>query len=318
MAEKVFTADLHTHLLEKKVRPRDFWANVIARKIDVVAITEHAEFNPEKAFEALLETKPKNVLLIPGIEMNSSIGHVLVFAPDEKVFGFPELLEKRVKIEKIVSIAKKNGFLVSIAHPWGFSYDSAAFIAGEKRLEKIVLENRIGVEAFNGMVGQVGNFVYNTNWVKRPLNFFEKLENNKVAKKIRLSKIGAKARKKIDEKSREVIERTAKPIILGNKAAFMTAGSDAHYATRIGAGIMKMRLEEGIGNEDFLGALSKKTGIEWIGPLTKERNGIMEFAKLPKKRIEALQALKYATKTWIMKKTRLKERLFGKKVARKK
>jgi hypothetical protein len=313
MAEKLFIVDLHTHLLEKKVKPKDYWAYVLARKINVVAITEHAEFKPWKAFEALLETKPKNVLLIPGIEINSSIGHVLVYAKDRHIFDFSELLEKGVEIEKIVSIANRNGFFVSIAHPWGFSYDSAAFIAGEMRLEKIVLKNKIGVEAFNGMVGQVGNFVYNTNWVKKPLNFFEKLENNRVAKKIRLSKIGENARKKIDEKSREVIERTAKPIMLGNKASFITAGSDAHYATRIGAGVMKMRLEESIDNEKFLDCLAQKKNIEWIGPLTMEKNGKTEFVKLPKKKVEALQALKYAAKTWIIKKTRLKERLFGKK-----
>ena len=110
MPEKIFTIDLHTHLLEKKIKPKEYWQNVLAKKIDVVGITEHAEFRPQKAFEMLLETKPKNVLLIPGIELNSSIGHTLVYG--KNVFDFPEFLEKGIEIKKVIETAKKNGLLV--------------------------------------------------------------------------------------------------------------------------------------------------------------------------------------------------------------
>ena len=312
MSERLFTADLHTHLLEKKTKPRDYWKSVKARKIDIVAITEHAECKPRKAFEMLEKTKPKNVLLVPGIEINSEIGHVLVYGKDESVFEQEEFFKKNARIKEIIQIAEKNNFLLSISHPWGLSYDSAAFIMGEKKLEKLVRENRIGVEAFNGMMGQLSYFVYKSNWVKKPLNFFERLENNRVAKKIRLSKIGKKAREKISEKSLEIIERTAKPIALGNKASFITAGSDAHSAARIGAGIIKIRLPEKTGIEEFLSALEQKKGIEWIGPLVKQKNGSMEIVKLPRKKIEALQAFKYAAKRYIMKKAGVRQRTFGK------
>ncbi|MBN1941549.1 MAG: PHP domain-containing protein [Candidatus Diapherotrites archaeon] len=307
MIEKVFTADLHTHLLEKNTKPEDYWKYAKKRKLDAIAMTEHAEFRPEKAFEIAKKTKPKNILLIPGIELNTDIGHVLVYAENERVFQIPELRKKGIEIEKVIEIGKENKLLVSIAHPWGFSHDSAAYIFGEKKLEKLVEENSIGVEAFNGMIGQLAYFVYNSKWVSRPRNFFEKLETNKIAKKIRISKIGEKARKKIDSKSMEIVERTRKAIELGEKAGFITAGSDAHSAVRIGAGIIKMRLPEQQDNTSFLKALREKKNIEWAGPLIKEKKDSIEIVQLPRKKMEALQALKYAAKTKLHRKVQVKE-----------
>ena len=302
MAKKIFTIDLHSHLLEKHTKPKEYWKFVKKHGIDIIAITEHAEFKPEKAFEELKKTKPKNMLLIPGMEINSSIGHVLVYAKDERVFDFPEFKKKGIEIEKIIEIAKKEGFVLSIAHPWGFSYDSAAYIMGPKALEKLVKEKEIGIEAFNGMLGQLGDFVYSSRWVSRPMNFFEKLEKNRIARKIKISKLGEKARKKIDKKSREIIERTAKNLELGEISAFVTAGSDAHSAGRLGAGIIRMNLEENIDNEKFLKALKERKGIEWIGPLVKKKKEHWEVIKLPRKKVEALQAFKYAAKTYLWKK----------------
>ena len=75
MASK--TIDLHTHLLEKEVNPASYWKAAKEKKLDAVAITEHVYENPEKAYNLLLEKKPKGILLIPGMELGTDIGHVV-------------------------------------------------------------------------------------------------------------------------------------------------------------------------------------------------------------------------------------------------
>ena len=35
------TIDLHTHLLEKNVKARDYWKAVLRMGVDAIAITEH-------------------------------------------------------------------------------------------------------------------------------------------------------------------------------------------------------------------------------------------------------------------------------------
>jgi len=291
------TFDLHTHLFEKEIHPEVYWKWVKKKKIDVIAITEHIEEKPKMAFELLMEKKPSNIVLLPGVELNTSIGHVLAIGKDAGIYGIKEFMQKGLDMKRAIELAKEHNVLLSISHPWGFSYDSASYIIGEKKLEKIVEKGCIGVEAFNGMMGSVGNFVYGTNWVRKPLNFFDFLEKNRVARKTRLSKIGKKLRKKIDKKSREVIERCAKPIELGEKAAFITAGSDAHSASRIGSGIMKIESnEKKVDAAKALELIAKKQNVVWAGPFVEERaDGSYKVVKESPNKMEVIAGFRYAT-----------------------
>jgi len=240
--EKIITFDLHTHLNEKRVKPRKYWEMVAARRLDAVAITEHANFRPELAYEKVAESKPRNAILIPGMELNTSIGHVVAYCKDRNIYGVKKLFEKNIDIFEAIDAAKSNEIMLSIAHPWGISYDSAAFLYGEKNLHELVRKNDVGVEIYNGMIGNLSNFIYDTNWIKKPINFFEFIEKNRVARKMRLSRIGAKIKNSLNKKGEEVLKRCGKAIELGAGASFVTAGSDSHYPNRIGAGIIKMRL----------------------------------------------------------------------------
>src|SRR3989344_5171258 len=97
--------DLHNHLNEKKLDVREFWKKVVERKIDVIASTEHSNHNPREAFLKLLKTKPKNKILVPGIELDTIIGHVLVYGSDERVFDFKEFYGEKVDFKKVLVIA---------------------------------------------------------------------------------------------------------------------------------------------------------------------------------------------------------------------
>jgi hypothetical protein len=306
---KTITVDLHTHLIEKREKPERYWKAVKAKKLDAVAITEHADCKPEKAYQMLLEKKPRAALLLPGMELRTNIGHVLAFGKSDEIFSIEKLFEKKLPIKKAVQVAQKNDLLLSIAHPWGLSYDSAAYLMGEKRLHKLVAEGEIGVEAFNGMFGQVGYFFYGTNWVRKPLNFFDFLEKSRIGRKTRLSRLGRKAREKLDEKGREIIERCVKPMELAQHASFFTAGSDAHSNEMIGAGVMKIKISGKLSEKNILDAIREKKNIEFVGPFvkkTKAGNYGIAMQQLHKKQF--LSGLRYATKRAVVKKLRLRRK----------
>ena len=300
--EKIVTFDLHTHLNEKKINAIDYWDAVKLRKLDAIAITEHAHYEPEDAYLKLAEEKPKNISLIPGIELNTTMGHIVAYGKNRKIYEIQEFLKWNLDIDDAIVIAKEKEISLSVAHPWSLSYDSAAYIYGEIKLGKIIKENELGVEIYNGMIGQLSNFIYDTNWIKKPINFFEFIEKNRIAKKMRLSKIGAKLKNKLNAKGGEVLQRCAKAIELGSEASFVTAGSDAHFPERIGSGIIKMKWgNQTLNPENVLQSLRKKDDIVWFGPYVRENeNGEFEKLDISLTRTEVIQGVKYAGKKFLI------------------
>jgi len=317
---RVLTIDLHTHLHEKEIHPASYWKEVKKKKLDAVAITEHYNFRPGKAFERLMEEKPKKVVLIPGIELSTEIGHALVLSKDTRIYEEKGFFEKNLSLKKALELAEKNNALLVISHPWGFGQDSAGFIIGEKKLREIVEREKIGVEAFNGMIGHLSNFVYGSKWVQKPLNFFDFLEKNRVARKTFLDKLGKKMKTVIEKKSYEIIERAGKTMELANNADFLTAGSDAHSAERIGTGVLKLKFNgKRVDAESILKALQEKENVVWAGPFVKEiEKGKYLPIKTKVSRTEILQAINYATRKVTTKKVRglgstVKKKAIGKK-----
>jgi histidinol phosphatase-like PHP family hydrolase len=296
MADRI-SMDLHTHLNEHKVKPELYWEAVLSKGLDAIAITEHADCKPKNAFEKLEATKPEGVVLIPGIELNTNAGHVLAYGKNSELFEIKELLKKDLNINLAIELAKQNDFLLSFSHPWGFSQDSAFYKIGLKKLSRIVKENDVGIEVFNGMIWQLGEFVYSSDWIRKPINFFDFLEKNIVSRKIKLSVLGAKAKKQLSTKAWEVVTRNAYAIELGKCASFVTAGSDAHSADRIGSGILRLKVEENWQDIDSLfSMLHEKNRIVWSGPFVVETApGNFEKISRPLREGEILSGLRYAT-----------------------
>lgn len=300
---KTITADMHTHLLEKGEKPEKYWQAVKEKKLDAVAITEHFDCRPEKAYSMLLEKKPAGTVLIPGIELRTSIGHVLAYGRDEGIYSAEGLIEKNLDIKKAIEIAKENSILLSIAHPWGLSYDSAAYLMGEKGLRALVERQEIGIEAYNGLFGHLGSVFYGSNWIRKPMNFFDFLEKSRIGRKTRLDRLGRRAKDKLDKKGREIIERCAKPLELAEKAAFVTAGSDAHSRERIGLGVMEMNIEGKPSPEKVLETVRQRKNVIWVGPYVKKtKKGFYSLEKPKVNKKEIFSGIKYATKRAIVKK----------------
>ncbi len=319
---RVFTFDLHTHALEKKADSEKYWQRARETGLDGTASAEHADYNPKEAYFKLLEKKPEDMILIPGIEVNSEVGHILAYYHTEEIYEIRELLKKDIAVKRVLEIGEENNLLVSLSHPWGFSYDSIAYLYGAKKTGQLVLENNIGVEVYNGMIGHLSNFIYDSGWIKRPINFLDFLEKNRVASRIGITRLSSKLKGRIDRERLEVVQRSARTVELGNLANFVTAGSDSHSAERVGAGIIKLRLDRNrIDNKTLLKELQNKEQVIWSGPLVREvEEGMFEKVDDPLKRMEIVQGIRYATAKAV-RKVSIKEKItkrVGKKAISKK
>ena len=304
MPEQNITADLHTHLLEKKTKPAKYWEFAQKAGLDAIAITEHIEYNPKKAYFDALAKKPEGILLIPGMELFTSHGHVIALGASPEIFEIPELQKKGIKLEKANKIANENNVLLSFAHPWGFEYDSVVYLQGLSQLRHYAIHGSMGAEAYNGMIGELAESLVKSNWVKKPLGFFAYLEKNKLLKTAGFSKIMAPLNKKLNKQALDIVQRNINAMSFGEEAKFITAGSDAHSAQRIGCGIIKVKVNaERIDEKAFLEALKDKKNVLWAGPPAFEiEKGVFAKRKQGVKRMEVLAGLKYAAKKVILRK----------------
>ena len=105
--------DLHLHTYPKSddsfMGADELIVAAKAKGLDGVCLTEHDAFWPQDAVDVL--SRKHDFLVLPGCEINTDAGHVLVFGLEEYVFGFhkPDFL--RVAL-------KQKGALAIAAHPY--------------------------------------------------------------------------------------------------------------------------------------------------------------------------------------------------------
>ena len=144
--------DLHTHTYPKSddsfIDINDLVVEARSRGLDGICVTEHDSFWPQDEITAI--SVKHNFLVIPGAEINTDSGHVLVFGLDKYIFGMhnPEFLQKVVETAGGVMIA---------AHPYRRRFlEEPALQPGahEEMLQKALLDSFLpqcnGVEIANG------------------------------------------------------------------------------------------------------------------------------------------------------------------------
>jgi len=312
--KKMFLADLHTHLNEKKIDPEKWWEAVKEKKLSVVAITEHTEYNPESAYRKAAATKPEGILLIPGMEAKTNAGHLLIYAENDSLYKIKELQKINVPIEIALGLARENHFTVSFSHPFGYKFDSVCQIIGEEKAKRLIKKYGAGTEYYNGMLGSANSLVFGSQWVKKLYNFFDFMEKSRAGKATLLSRKSGKMRAKLEKISLETIDRVRKSILFSQNAPFITVGSDAHYPRTIGTAVLALK-KKPKNAKDFFGALKKKE-ILWAGPNIYTQEPVDRLRKK-----EMLEGLKYLTKKKLQRKVikgqitnRIKKKLSAKKV----
>ncbi len=303
MKKMPILADLHTHLNEKKVNPAEWWEAVKKRKLSIIAITEHSYYKPKEAYLKLKPLKLKKVLLVPGIEVKTTAGDLLVYGEDESIYEINEFKGKIIKAEKALNAVKKYNFAASFAHPYGFEADSVCWIIGEKKGLELAKKFNLGAEYYNGMIGSANQLLFGKKITKKFYNLLEFIDKNRATKKLRINKATNKAKLRLEAVAQKTIDRVRKGILFAQKASFITVGSDAHYPRSIGSSVLELkRKPKNI--KEFLEMLRKKE-ILWAGPNIYSQKPVDHVGKK-----EMLEGIYYIAKTKILRK--------GKKRAKKK
>ncbi|MBI3954387.1 MAG: PHP domain-containing protein [Chloroflexi bacterium] len=110
--------DLHNHTFpasdDSFLRPHELIQAAKAAGLDGIAITEHDWFWEPRDLEAL--GREHRFLLLPGVEINTEDGHMLVFGVHNYIFG----MHRAAFLKQVVDRA---GGAMVIAHPYRRRFD---------------------------------------------------------------------------------------------------------------------------------------------------------------------------------------------------
>lgn len=292
-------ADLHTHLNEKGIEPKEWWRGVKKKKLSVVAITEHSYCEPKEAYLKLKAVQPKGIMLIAGVEAKTSAGDLLVYGADERIYDVEEIMEKGVNVEKALNAIKKYGLLASFAHPYGFKLDSVCEALGEKKAINLIKKYKTGAEYYNGMLGSANQLLFGRKWVKRFFALLEFMDKNKATSKLRINWPTHKAKNTLEKTAEHTLERVRSGMIFAQKAKFITAGSDAHYPRAIGSGVLELKRKPK-SEKEFLRMLIKKE-INWAGPNVHSQQPVDKVG-----RKEIWEGIMYLTRKKLFKRRKIR------------
>jgi predicted metal-dependent phosphoesterase TrpH len=146
-------ADLHIHTSYSSdiiSSPKEVVKTAILRGINCICITDHGEI--KGAIEVLKAGFDQDILVIPGIEIKSKLGHVLGI-------NIKKIIPNGLSLKETVKEIRKQGGMAVIPHP--FAWPARAFLGKEKDL--LLAE---AIEIFNATLFSFSN--------KKALSFVQK------------------------------------------------------------------------------------------------------------------------------------------------
>jgi len=115
--KKEFRIDLHVHSLfsgESPTTPEEIVDSAIRKGLDGVCITEHGSLYASAPFEKF---RKSGLVILRGVEVSTSAGHMLVYGVDEVQWN-DWGLNQTVDAQELVTRAKELGGIAVVAHPW--------------------------------------------------------------------------------------------------------------------------------------------------------------------------------------------------------
>ena len=299
----LYNLDLHTHLLKNKEDAKKYWKTVCKNNLLGTAITEYNYLNPFKAYSELFKYKPKNKILIPGVKILTDSGEVLVYSKNPEIYNYAIIYEDKVSLRRLIDFCNKKKYLITIAHPFGLISNSATYILGLDKLEKVIKEKNIGVEAYTGRIGYLSYYMYDSYFLRRIRYILDYLELHRLFRTIGLSSISEYFTHKMDQKSYDVVYKFEAAIKLGKSAKFVTAGSGSYNIDEIGSGILTIDLPKSfldepdniLQNKILLNKIRYKK-IKAVGPPGNYTDNLFVRSTARKTKVKAYKDLVYLTK----------------------
>jgi len=139
--------DLHTHTKPKSddsfLTPAELIMAAREAGLDGICLTEHDTFWSDEQLAQL--NGPPDFLIIPGVEINTDDGHIIVFGIDEYKYG----MHRTAFLRQIVDA--RRGYMI-FSHPYrrNFSLDDGLEEALERLCHHDVFQYVDAVEVLNG------------------------------------------------------------------------------------------------------------------------------------------------------------------------
>lgn len=147
--------DMHTHTsvysTDSNLLPHEALARAAERGIDGVILTEHDVVWPADRTAHLSEQI--GILVLPGVEVTTELGHVLVY-------GLQQLVPRTTDSKRLRTLCDEQGALMYLAHP---ARDPGL------RVPREAMELFDGVEGLNGCDGPLQNQSASSRGRTRPL-----------------------------------------------------------------------------------------------------------------------------------------------------
>ncbi len=147
--------DMHTHTsvysTDSNLLPHEALARAVERGMDGVVLTEHDVVWPAERAAHL--TEQVGILVLPGVEVTTELGHVLVY-------GLDALVPRITDAKRLRDLCDERNALMYLAHP---ARDPGL------RVPRAAMELFDGVEGLNGCDGPLQNQSARSRGRTRPL-----------------------------------------------------------------------------------------------------------------------------------------------------
>ena len=147
--------DMHTHTsvysTDSNLLPHDALARAAERGLDAVILTEHDVVWPADRTARLAEQV--GIVVLPGVEVTTELGHVLVY-------GLPSLVPRITDAKRLRTLCNEQNALMFLAHP---ARDPGL------RVPRAAMDLFDGVEGLNGCDGPLQNQSASSRGRSRPL-----------------------------------------------------------------------------------------------------------------------------------------------------
>jgi len=141
----IFQVDYHFHPnlpsnpQEALAKCQSWWQALKKAGINAIIVTEHVYKNPQTAYRLMLQTKPDDCYVFPGMEyLTKENIDLVIFSDNDQFFQADQLLPYELSLEKAIDFVQQNNLAAYIPHPFTVGNTSPIKKLGKTKLKKLI------------------------------------------------------------------------------------------------------------------------------------------------------------------------------------